>query len=238
MHAMSGSTKQLISSFARKPLLYSYFRSSCSWRVRIALNLLNIDYELNFVNVLKKDNLADEYKTKINPFRQVPALKVFLRNNEEHTLIQSLAIIDFLDRDQELLPEDQFERAKALSIAYAIACDIQPLQNNRILGDVERITASGEQRDTWARNAVERGFQAIEGILSRSNSRCYCVGEKVSIADICLVPQVYNAVRFNIPVETQFPTIWKIYKNLNENVEAFRKAHPHVQPDCPPELKA
>ncbi|KAM6274149.1 maleylacetoacetate isomerase [Porphyrio hochstetteri] len=217
-----------MSSAAAKPILYSYFRSSCSWRVRIAMALKGIAYDLVPVNLLKDggQQFSAEFKA-VNPMRQVPALKI-----DGITLSQSLAIIHYLEDTRpnpRLLPQDPKKRAQARMIADHIASSIQPLQNLKVLQQI------GEKKMEWAQNCIVSGFQALEQILQHTAGR-YCVGDEISMADLCLVPQVYNAERFKVDMGP-YPTITRINKALLE-LEAFKVSHPSRQPDTPAELRA
>ncbi|XP_019374291.1 PREDICTED: maleylacetoacetate isomerase isoform X2 [Gavialis gangeticus] len=211
-----------------KPVLYSYFRSSCSWRVRIALALKGITYDQVPVNLLKDggQQLTAEFQV-VNPMQQVPALKI-----DGITLSQSLAIIEYLEETRpnpRLLPQDQKKRAQVRMISDHIVSGIQPLQNLAILQRV------GEKKLEWAQHYITNGFQALERILKHTAGR-YCVGDEVSMADLCLVPQVYNAERYKVDL-APYPTITRINKALLE-LEAFQVSHPTKQPDTPPELRA
>ncbi|XP_029453503.1 maleylacetoacetate isomerase isoform X2 [Rhinatrema bivittatum] len=212
-----------------KPLLHTYFRSSCSWRVRIALALKDVDYEQAPVNLIKDggQQLSTEF-TEVNPMQQVPSLHI-----DGITLSQSLAIIQYLDETRptpRLLPEDLKKRAQVRMISDLIASGIQPLQNLMVLqrlGDGERLA--------WAQAHITKGFQALEQILQQTAGR-YCVQDEVSMADLCLVPQFYNAERFKVDM-TPFPTITRINRALME-LEAFQVSHPSRQPDTPADLRA
>ncbi|XP_019407619.1 PREDICTED: maleylacetoacetate isomerase isoform X4 [Crocodylus porosus] len=191
----------MASSPSGKPVLYSYFRSSCSWRVRIALALKGITYDQVPVNLLKDGG-------------------------------QQLAIIEYLEETRpnpRLLPQDQKKRAQVRMISDHIVSGIQPLQNLAILQRV------GEKKLEWAQHYITNGFQALEQILKHTAGR-YCVGDEVSMADLCLVPQVYNAERYKVDL-APYPTITRINKALLE-LEAFQVSHPTKQPDTPAELRA
>ncbi|XP_050654832.1 maleylacetoacetate isomerase isoform X2 [Macaca thibetana thibetana] len=225
---------------AGKPILYSYFRSSCSWRVRIALALKGIDYETVPINLIKDGGQQATQPTRalspqfskdfqaLNPMKQVPALKI-----DGITIHQSLAIIEYLEETRptpRLLPQDPKKRASVRMISDLIAGGIQPLQNLSVLKQV------GEEFQlTWAQNAIISGFNALEQIL-QSTAGTYCVGDEVTMADLCLVPQVANAERFKVDC-TPYPTISSINKRLLV-LEAFQVTHPCRQPDTPTELRA
>ncbi|MEE6521625.1 hypothetical protein FKM82_019892 [Ascaphus truei] len=213
---------------AQKPLLYGYFRSSCSWRVRIALALKGIEYDQRPINLIKDGGvqLSDEYK-EVNPMQQVPALRI-----DGVTLSQSLAIIQYLDEtrpEPPLLPRDPKKRAQVRMISDHIVSGIQPLQNLVVLQKV------GATQLEWAQYFITRGFEALEKMLQDTAGR-YCVGDEVTMADLCLVPQVTNADRFKVPL-TPYPIITRINQSLLQ-LEAFHVSHPSRQPDTPPELRA
>ncbi|XP_069345173.1 maleylacetoacetate isomerase isoform X2 [Eulemur rufifrons] len=222
---------------AGKPILYSYFRSSCSWRVRIALALKGIDHETITINLIKDggQQFSKEFQA-LNPMKQVPVLKI-----DGITIGQSLAIIEYLEETRptpRLLPQDPKKKASVRMISDLIASGIQPLQNLSILEQVGQ-----ENQLTWAQNVVTSGFTdysrglptALERIL-QSTAGQYCVGDEVSMADLCLVPQVANAERFKVDL-TAYPTISRINKTLL-SLEAFQVSHPCRQPDTPAELRA
>ncbi|XP_062597851.1 maleylacetoacetate isomerase-like [Saccostrea cucullata] len=215
------------------PVLYSYFRSSCAWRVRIALNIKGIQYEYRAVNLIKDGGMQrkDEYTT-VNPMQQVPALIM-----DGATLTQSISIMEYLEEKyptNAIMPKDPLQRAKVREICELIASGIQPIQNLIVLQKVEKLS-SAEEKSEWARFFIEKGFIALETILGECAGK-YCVGDTVTMADICLVPQVGNAKRFSADM-SKFPLISKINEEL-EKIEAFQKASPFKQPDCPEDLRA
>lgn len=208
-----------------KPILYSYFRSSCSWRVRIALAFKNIDYEYKAVNLLKGEQLQEEF-LKINPSAEVPA---FVHNG--NVITHSIAILEYLEEafpSPQLLPNGPVSRAKVRALVDSIVSDIQPIQNLRVLKYV------GEKHLEWGKYWIETGFAAVERYIKDIHG-LYCFGNEVTLADLCLVPQVFNAARFNVDV-SQFPLITEITSRLSE-LPAFKHSHPLVQPDCPDELR-
>ncbi|XP_063097640.1 maleylacetoacetate isomerase isoform X3 [Cavia porcellus] len=212
-----------------KPILYSYFRSSCSWRVRIALALKGIDYETVPVHLIKDggQQFSEKFQT-LNPMKQVPTLKI-----DGLTISQSLAIIEYLEETRptpRLLPQDPKKRASVRMISDLIASGIQPLQNLSVLNEV-----GTEKQLSWAQKVISSGFNALEQILQSTAGKC-CIGDEVSMADLCLVPQVANAERFKVNLNP-YPTISRINKTLLA-LEAFQVSHPSRQPDTPAELRA
>ncbi|TRY58370.1 hypothetical protein DNTS_034212 [Danionella cerebrum] len=220
----------MISSVGRlnKPVLYGYYRSSCSWRVRIALALKGIEFEQQAINLIKDggQQLTEQYKA-INPMQQVPALSI-----DGITLSQSLAIIHYIEEtrpEPRLLPADPKQRAQVRMICDIITSGIQPLQNLYVIQKI------GTEKVQWAQHFINRGFDALEPILKKTAGQ-YCVGDEISMADICLVPQVYNAERFKVDM-SPFPTMRRINQSLCE-IEAFKVSHPSCQPDTPDDLRA
>ncbi|XP_063058953.1 maleylacetoacetate isomerase [Engraulis encrasicolus] len=210
-----------------KPVLYGYFRSSCSWRVRIALALKGIDYDQVPVNLIKDggQQLTDQYK-RLNPMQQVPALTI-----DDVTLSQSLAIIQYIEETRPgpaLLPADPKRRAEVRMISDIISSGIQPLQNLYVIKKI------GAEKEQWAQHFIQRGFEALEPLLKQT-AGTYCVGDEISMADLCLVPQVYNAERFKVDV-SQFPTIERLNQTLSK-IEAFKASHPSCQPDTPDAMR-
>ncbi|XP_028995073.1 maleylacetoacetate isomerase isoform X2 [Betta splendens] len=211
-----------------KPVLHGYFRSSCSWRVRIAFALKGIEYDQVPVNLIKDggQQLTEEYK-KLNPMQQVPAVEV-----DGIRLSQSLAVIQYIDETRpgpRLLPADPVKRAQVRMISDLIASGIQPLQNLYVLQKM------GAEKVQWAQHFIVRGFEALEPMLKQTAGK-YCVGDEISMADVCLVPQVYNAERFKVDVDA-YPTIKMLNQTLVE-LEAFKVTHPSRQPDTPVDLRA
>ncbi|KAM6960856.1 maleylacetoacetate isomerase isoform 2-T2 [Aplochiton taeniatus] len=211
----------------KKPILHGYFRSSCSWRVRIAFALKGIEYEQVPVNLIKDggQQLTENFKA-LNPMQQVPAVQI-----DGITLSQSLAIIQYIEETRpgpRLLPADPMQRAQVRMICDLIASGIQPVQNLYVIQKI------GADKMQWAQHFIDRGFQALEPIL-KETAGTFCVGDEISMADICLVPQVYNAERFKVDVN-KFPTIKRLNQALVE-LEAFKVTHPSCQPDTPADLK-
>ena len=208
--------------------LYSYFRSSAAYRVRIALNLKGLPYEMVPMHLTKDGGhqRKPEFRA-VNPQMRVPALA--LASGE--VLTQSLAIIEYLDEihpEPPLLPKDALARAKVRAIAQMVACDIHPLNNLIVLQYLKR-TLKHEQPeiDTWYHHWVTDGFTAIEQMLAGGPYAC---GAHVSLADVCLVPQVANARRFKVPLD-KFPKIVAVDAACLK-LSAFDKAQPENQPDA------
>jgi maleylacetoacetate isomerase len=208
--------------------LYSYFRSSAAYRVRIALNLKGLAYETVPVHLVKDGghNKRPEFRA-VNPQMRVPALIT----PEGEVLIQSLAIIEYLDEthpDPPLLPKNPIARAKTRALAQLIACDIHPLNN---IGPLRYLKNQLRQEqsaiDAWYHHWILTGFTALETLL---NPDPYACGRQVTLADICLVPQVYNARRLHVPLES-FPKIVGVDAACLA-LPAFDRARPENQPDA------
>ena len=207
--------------------LFSYFRSSAAYRVRIALNLKGLPYETIPIHLVKDGgrNKSPEYRA-INPQMRVPALA--LSNGD--TLIQSLAIIEYLDEafpDPALLPVEAVERAQVRAVAQIIACDIHPINNTSTLAYLGKLGHDQTQIDQWYASWIFSGFEAIEAMVRPAP---YAFGSHVTIADLCIVPQVFNARRFKVPLD-RFPKITSIDAACNK-LPAFDKARPENQPDA------
>lgn len=211
--------------------LYTYFRSSAAYRVRIALNLKGLPYEAVPVHLLRNggEQRQADYLA-LNPAGLVPALE-----DGGAVLTQSLAIIEYLDETHPqppLLPGDALGRACIRALAQAIACDIHPINNLRVLQYLSReLGASEEQKTAWYRHWVEEGLAAVEAMLAQApRSGRFCFGDTPTLADICLVPQVFNAQRFKCNT-AHIPTVLRIAEAC-EALEAFRLAAPANQPDA------
>lgn len=209
--------------------LYDYFRSSAAFRVRIALNLKGIRVERQFVHLRRNEHRAADFAA-INPQGLVPVLV-----DQGRTIAQSLAIIEYLEETHPqppLLPATPVERARVRALALAVACDIHPLNNLRILRYlVGPLGASEEQKDTWYRHWIAVGLSALEGMLAgQDGTGCFCHGDGPTLADICLVPQVYNAERFACDL-TPYPTVRRIAEACR-SLSAFADAAPEKQPDA------
>ena len=209
------------------PKLYSYWRSSCSWRVRTSLALKGIEYEYIPVHLVKDGGQqhTDEYK-QLNPQELVPT---FVHGDIK--LSQSLAILEYIEeafssKGPRLLPENAADKARVRMLCELIACDIQPVQNLKIL---LRIAEMGGDKMAWGKQVITDGFRALEKSLS-TTSGTYCFGDQITLADCCLPPQIYNAKRFSVEMD-QFPIISRIGESLDK-IDAFQKSHPSQQPDA------
>ena len=208
--------------------LYTYFRSSAAYRVRIALNLKGLPYEMVSVHLTKEggqQHKADFHA--INPQERVPALVL----SSGDILTQSLAIVEYLDEvepEPPFLPADALDRAKVRAVAQMVACDIHPLNNLIALQYLKRALKHEQAEiDTWYHHWVIEGFKAIEAMIKPSPYAC---GAHVTLADICLIPQVFNARRLKAPLDA-FPKIVAVEQACLK-LPAFDKARPENQPDA------
>jgi maleylpyruvate isomerase len=209
--------------------LYNYFRSSAAYRVRIALHLKGVPFEYAPIHLVKGEQHAETYRA-LNRQELVPTLC-----DGETVVTQSLAIIEYLDErhpDPPLLPSSPAARARVRAIALSIACDIHPLNNLRVLRYLTRtLGASDEAKDAWYRHWIEAGLTALEGQLAAdATTGSCCHGDTPTIADLCLVPQLANARRTNIPLEP-YPTLTRIDAHCRA-LDAFIRAAPERQPDA------
>ena len=207
--------------------LYDYFRSSAAYRVRIAMNLKELNAEREFVHLRKGEQRSDAYRA-VNPQKLVPTLV-----DGDAVLSQSLAIIEYLDETKggaKLMPADALGRARVRQLAQLVACDIHPINNLRVLGYLTgKLGLSEEARDEWYRHWVKEGFEALEALLQDKATGRFCHGDNPTLADICLVPQVFNGLRFKVDM-SPYPTIARINEACNA-LEAFAAAKPDRQPD-------
>lgn len=210
--------------------LHSYYRSSCSFRVRIALNIKGLEYEYIPVHLINDggQHKKPDYLLK-NPLGQVPFF-----THGDFTLTQSMPIIQYINstwKKPPIFSESRTERAKQVQLAEIINSSIQPIQNLGVLQELTtKFNATKEQKNDWCRHWIENGFVALEKELEKTAGH-YCFGDRISVADIFLVPQVYNAERFNVDLN-RYPIIERINtKCLDQS--AFIKAHPENQPDTP-----
>lgn len=212
--------------------LFTYFRSSAAYRVRIALHLKGLAYTAVPVHLLKDGGQqnAASYRAR-NPMGGVPCLET----DDGHDLTQSLAIIEYLEEtvpQPALLPAGPIERARVRGLAQAISCDIHPINNLRVLNYlVQDMGVSAEDKARWYRHWVTEGLLAVETMLAQdSRTGRFCHGDTPGLADCCLVPQVFNALRFNIALD-RMPTILRINQAC-EALVPFRAAAPANQPDA------
>lgn len=216
-----------------KPVLYSYFRSSASWRVRIALAIKGVEYDQKPVHLVKDggQQKTEEYSS-LNPMKQVPTLLI-----DGQTLTQSLPIIEYLDETRpgtNIIPADPLTRFKARQVAEVINSGIQPVQNLSVLTMVGEWCNNPDKKAEWGHYYIEKGFHAVEKLLA-AYAGVYSVGDSVTIADLCLIPQIYNANRFKVDM-SQFPTITRVGEALVK-LDVFKAADPANQPDCPEEMR-
>ena len=210
--------------------LYGYFRSSAAFRVRIALNLKSLDYDQAFIHLRKNDQSSPDY-LNLNPQGLVPALV-----DDGQVLSQSLAIIEYLEETHPLpalLPRDPGARARVRSLAEAIACDTHQIDNLRVLRFLAHEMKQGEKEiELWFNHWIKTGFDAIEATLARDGKAgAFCHGDAPGLADICLVPQVFNAKRYPSFDLKPYPTIMRIF-DAAMKLPAFDAALPEKQPDA------
>jgi maleylacetoacetate isomerase len=207
-----------------RPILYEYWRSSAAYRVRIALNLKGVDYESRQIDLREDAQKSADYRER-NPQGLVPMLEI-----DGHRLTQSLAIINYLDLrypNQPLIPAVAAERAHVVAMALTIACDIHPLNNLRVLKYLKNeLGHSQDEIDTWARHWIDEGFPALERMAAPKAGK-FLFGDAPTGADVCLIPQLYNARRVNLPLDA-FPTLLRAEENANK-LDAFAAAHPDKQ---------
>jgi maleylpyruvate isomerase len=211
--------------------LYSYFRSSASYRVRIALNVKNLPYEYVPVHLVRDggEQLKPEYRA-VNVDGIVPTLI-----DGHEVMPQSLAIIEYLEEthpEPPLLPKAPADRAYVRSLALQVACEIHPLNNLRVLKYLKHtLRVENDAKDAWYRHWVDTGFATLEAHLaSDARTGKLCFGDEPTLADACLIPQVFNAQRFNVDT-SKYPTIQRIYDHAMQ-IDAFARAAPSVQPDA------
>ncbi len=208
---------------------YSYFRSSTAYRVRIALNIKQIQPEETvFINLKEGKQHEDSY-IKTNPAAAVPAFML----DDGTILTQSLAMIEWLDEQvpqNPLLPGNYTQRQQIRSVAQDIACDIHPINNLRVLQYLSNtLSITGEAKLQWIQNWIKLEFAVLEKKLAASYGK-YCFADNITLADICLIPQIYNAQRFDIDIK-QYPTLEHINNNCLK-LQEFIEAMPENQPDC------
>lgn len=209
-------------------ILHGYFRSTASWRVRIALGLKSLPYDNVFHHLRRGEQRAPSYLA-LNPQGLLPTLEL----GDGRVLTQSLAICEYLDTlhpEPPVLPPDPFERARVRAFAGAIACDIHPVQNLKILERLRGLGLDSKAIESWARGTIDEGLEACAALLVRNGDTPFCFGERPSLADLCLVPQLGNARRFDVNLD-RWPRLMQIEKNCNA-LPAFSAASPDNQPDA------
>lgn len=209
--------------------LYGYFRSSAAFRVRIALNLKGLEAEHVFVHLAKGEQLAPAFRA-VNPQKVVPVLE-----DGDVRLVQSLSILEYLDEthpEPPFLPPDAAGRARVRALAQIIACEMQPLNNTRVLNHLTGPMGLGEaEKLVWCKHWIAEGMGALEALLADSpDTGRFCHGHSPGLADICLVPQVFNAHRLHCPMEA-YPTVLRIDEACRA-LPVFAEAAPGKQPDA------
>ncbi|MGH1466118.1 MAG: maleylacetoacetate isomerase [Cognatishimia sp.] len=205
-------------------ILYDYWRSSASYRVRIALNLLGRAYTAQPVDLLKAEHRQPAYTT-LNPQGLLPSVDI-----DGKVMTQSLAIIEYLHATTDgstLLPADALGQYRARQLSYAIAMEIHPVCNLSIVGHVAKLTGGGDAaKKDWMQHFIAKGLAAFEGLLAQETTQKYCAGDTPGIADCCLIPQLYNADRWGVAYD-QHVQISRIAGNLRK-LDAVNQAHPDV----------
>jgi maleylacetoacetate isomerase len=207
-----------------RPILYEYWRSSAAYRVRIALNLKGVDYESRQIDLREGEQRSRAYR-ELNPQGLVPMLEI-----DGHKLTQSLAIINYLDIRypmQPLLPTSAAERAHVVALAMTVACDIHPLQNLRVNNYLkEMLGHSPEEVAAWDAHWITEGLAALE-LIAAPRAGKFLFGDGPTGADVCLIPQLYNARRYKVPLDA-YPTLLRADESMNA-LEAVAAAHPDRQ---------
>lgn len=224
------STENQLPSSPARPQLFSYFRSSCAFRVRIAINIKQIDCELKYINIHPEVRAQfDESYTSVNPQSRVPFFV-----DGEIKIAQSPAILEYLEEkypQPPLLPKNLSERAYIRQVVNTIACDMQPLNNISVLQELRKYQLQQPDIDNWYNHWVTRGFKALEKELQqKEHLGPFCAGEVFSLADVFLIPQVWNAYRFNLHLH-EFPRIRSIYEHCMQ-MTAVLAASPEKQEDA------
>lgn len=208
--------------------LYNYFRSSASYRVRIALHHKEIEFEYVPVHLVKNggEQRSDNYR-KLNPMAHVPTLV-----HGDFVLPESMAILNYLDQvwsQKPMFPSDAKFRARAIQICEIVNSGIQPYQNLKVTQDFDKKGWTQEQRDNWVRQWVVPGLENLEAVVSKS-AGAFAVGDQVTAADAFIIPQLFSSRRFKIDTAV-YPTLHRIEQAAND-LPAFKKAHPSAQPDA------
>lgn len=215
--------------------LYNYFRSSTSYRVRIALHLKKLEFDYKPIHLLNNggEQHSAEYRA-LNPVGGVPTLV-----HGDKVISQSFAIIEYLDeafpQTYQLLPQDPYLKAKVRQVCENINADIHPLQNLKLMQYLEKKHGyTQDQKDEWAQKWIQEGWAATEKILT-ATAKIYSFGEQVTAADLFIVPQIFSSLRFKVDM-SKYPLLSKINDNCLK-LEAFQKSHPSKQIDTPPEAR-
>lgn len=213
-------------------ILYNYFRSSTSYRVRLALNFKNIAFEYRPINLLKQEQRSPEY-LKINPLGGVPTLA-----HNGHNIPESFAIMEYLDEvhpEPALFPKDAYLKARVRQVCEVINSFMHPMGNLKTLQYLEKKHSyTQEQKEEWMQYWAPQGLEALENTLKEFSGK-YCFGDDITMADLFLVPQLLTCQRFKVDI-TKYPTLVKINENCLK-LEAFAKAHPFKQIDTPEEFR-
>lgn len=207
---------------ASPAILFSFWRSSCAWRVRLALTLKQVPFEQRFVDLNAKAQHADEYK-QLNPSGKVPLIII-----DGVTIGQSVAILEYLEAtrpEPRLIPADPKKAALVRQLVQIIVSDTHPLQSAKVC---TAIATLGGDKDAWAAGVLKNSFAAIETLLARDAGQ-FCVGDELTLADVCLAPQAFNAARFNVDLAA-FPNLNRIYQSLMQRAD-FSSTNPKLQPD-------
>ena len=209
--------------------LYTFFRSSTSYRLRIALAYKGLDYTPRYVSLPKMEHRAEDYRAK-NPQGLVPLLI-----DGDRKLIQSMAMIEYLDEaypDPPLMPKGIEERAYVRAVSQIIGCDIHPLNNTRVLKRLQsQFGADDKATKAWYAHWIAEGLGGLEHyVADTGKAGAFCCGDRVTMADVCLVPQIFNAQRFGCPVDP-YPTLMAIFERCMA-LDAFAKTQPNTQPDA------
>lgn len=230
----------MASTRAPRLLLHTYFRSTCSARVRTAAHLKGIPLEYSYIHLLKNDQSSSEY-TATNPSASVPTLTVTPASGEKAVIRQSVAILEFFEEyfpdKRKLLPDakDPVNRAKVRELVNIIATDTQPPTNLRILKRVKKVSQGSEAAPgEWAKDIMSKGLEAYDKVAEQYAGR-YSVGDEVTLADVCLAPAIEGALRNNVDIG-QFPTVERVYNNI-KGLEEFKKGDWKHQGDTPDEFK-
>lgn len=213
-------------------ILYNYFRSSTSYRVRIALELKGIAYDYKPIHLLKNEQISPDY-LKINPLGGVPSLI-----HDGNVISESMAILEYLEEvfpEKSLLPETAYLRAKVRQFCETVNAFTHPMSNLKTLKHLEeKYKLSQDDKEQWIQHWTRQGLETLE-VLAKEFSGHFCFGDDVSFADLLLVPQLFSAARFKVDLQS-YPTLLQINKNCLE-LAAFQQAHPHRQIDTPEELR-